>query len=488
MSSAAMAVAQRRHDALAEARKGIARWRESPELFCREALGVTSFEAWQLEALEAYATQDRISIRSGHGVGKSAMLSWIVLHFLCTRFPCKVPVTGSNYDQLKATLWAELAAWFRRMPQSLQDQWELGAESIAMRAAPRESFAVLRTASKERAQNLAGFHSENVLVVVDEASAVDDLIYEVLGGALTTAGAKLLLTGNPTQGAGYFFRSHNENRAQWWTRKVSCLDVDRVSPAWVEEQRLAYGEQSNVFRVRVLGEFPRSDEDGVIPLDLIEAAVGRPVGTIDVRPIWGLDVARYGDDSTALAKRQGNSLMEPVREWRNKDTQEVAGIVLNEWMETPANMRPSAIAIDVIGIGAGVFDVLKRVERLKDNGTVVSAVNVAEGSSRSERYERLRDQLWFDARDWFAARDCKLADDQPTMGELAGPRYKIQPSGKLKVESKDDMKARGIRSPNRADAFVMTFAPVEMVSRTTARRAGMLGMAPVTRYDETRHR
>jgi hypothetical protein len=226
-----------------------------------------------------------------------------------------------------------------------------------------------------------------------------------------------------------------------------------VSKSYAEEIAREYGENSNVYRVRVEGEFPLSEDDAVIPLGLVEAAVGREVHPNDMAMVWGLDVARFGDDSTALAKRRGNVLIEPVKERRKLDLMQSAGWIAREWEQTPIDKRPAAINVDVIGLGAGVVD------RLREMGLPVRGVNVGEAASVDEkRFMRLRDELWFRVRDWFDARDCAIVRDDGLISELVAPKYKIESSGKIKVESKDDMKKRGIKSPNKADAFCLTFA------------------------------
>jgi hypothetical protein len=263
---------------------------------------------------------------------------------------------------------------------------------------------------------------------------------------------------NPTRTSGYFYRSHHQNRDQWRTYVVPCQASSRVSPEYPLQIAREYGDQSNVYRVRVLGEFPLSEDDSVIPLGLIEAAVGRDVSPTVAAIVWGLDVARFGDDTTALCKRQGNVILEPVREWRKLDLMQTAGIIAKEYRETPFEKRPAAINVDVIGLGAGVVD------RLQEIGLPVRGINVGEApADDSGRYMRLRDQLWFEARDWFDTRAVTMPKDDGLMSELVTPKYKLESSGKIKVESKDDMKKRGVKSPNKADAFCLTFGGGDLV-------------------------
>jgi hypothetical protein len=258
------------------------------------------------------------------------------------------------------------------------------------------------------------------------------------------------MAANPTREEGYFYDSHHKMRDRWAALHWDGEQSPMVSRQYVDDMRAKYGVDSPIYQVRVKGNFATAT-DGVIPLSLCEAARVREVQPIASAPvIWGLDVARFGDDSTALAKRKGNVQLEPTREWYGLDTMQVAGMIAAEYRD--AREKPWCINVDVIGIGAGVVD------RLEELGLPVRGINVAESASASIKYMRLRDELWFLGREWLEARDCRLAEDDELVGELVTAKYKIESSGKIKVESKDDMKKRGVASPNRADAWLLTFA------------------------------
>lgn len=428
-------------------------WGDDPRRFVREALGVAP-EAWQDEVLARIAKgRQRLAIRSGHGVGKTALQAWLVLWFGVTRADAKIPATAPTSHQLVDLLWGEVAKWHRALAQRLPaiaGAIDIRADRIDFK--PWGGTAYARTSRRDQPEALQGFHADNLLFLIDEASGIDDRVFEVAEGALSTPGALIVMAGNPTRADGYFHRAFTRDRKRWWTRCVPCAESGRVSKDYVASMASSYGEDSNVYRVRVLGEFPRVEDDCVVPLDLVEAAVLRDVEPVASRALWGVDVARFGDDATALAKRAGNVVPEPVKTWHGKDVMQVAGLVKAEWDATESAMRPAEILVDVIGIGAGVAD------RLRELGLPARGVNVAEAPAARERYVRLRDELWFQARDWLAARDCRLAEDEALVGELTGPRYAIESSGKLRVESKDEMKRRGLRSPDRADAFCLTFA------------------------------
>jgi hypothetical protein len=252
-------------------------------------------------------------------------------------------------------------------------------------------------------------------------------------------------------------------KAFWKTMRVGCEDSTQVSKQYIEECKEEYGEDSNTYRVRVLGEFPVEGDDVIIPLHLVESAVTREIEAYG-EEVWGLDVARFGDDRCALAKRRGNVLSEKVKWWKNKDIMQTVGIVVNEYNE--AKKKPIVIFVDVIGFGAGVTD------RLAEQGLPVQGINVAELPAFGEKFMRMRDELWWEAREWFRRMDCKIPDDGQLVAELTLPTYAYTSSGKIKAESKDEIKKRTARSvgslgksPDLADAFCLTFASGMMVAK-----------------------
>jgi hypothetical protein len=385
-------------------------------------------------------------------------MAWCVIWFHACYFPAKTPCTAPTSHQLEDVLWSEIAKWHRRLCDKLPSfgaQYVWSTEAYRLVGAPNESFAVARTARPERPEALQGFHSDNLMFLIDEASGVSDNVFQVAEGALSTPGCFVVMAANPTRRDGYFFDSHHKDRSAWSTLVWSGVDSPLVAREYIESMARKYGTQSPVYKVRVLGEFVDA-VDGVISLDLCEAALVREVDRIMSMPIiWGVDVARFGDDSTALAKRAGNHQLEPVKEWWGKDTMQTAGLIKYEWDQTKEYLRPAVINVDVIGIGAGVVD------RLVELGLPVHGVNVAEAEAINggdRKYNRLRDELWFKSREWLEAKDCKLADDPDTVAELVTPTYSILSNGLIKVEGKDEMKKRGVKSPNRADAWNLTFA------------------------------
>jgi phage terminase large subunit len=396
----------------------------------------------------------RISVRSGHGVGKTTTLAWIKIWWIFTRFPQKTICTAPTQDQLFDALASETKAWMTKLPAPLQAQFEILAESIFFKAAPDESFISYRTSRPDKPEAMAGVHSDNVLLIGDEASGIPEAVFEAGAGSMSGHNAVTILAGNPVRGTGYFYETFHHNAPDWYKVHVSCVNHPRVSPDFVSQIRNTYGELSNAFRVRVLGEFPIADDDTIIPAELVDSALDRAVEPLKVQEIWGVDVARFGGDNSALARRKGNVLVKPVETKNGYDTMRVAGWIKHEWDTTLPSERPSDIFIDVIGIGAGVVD------RLSEQGLPVRGINVSESPALFEdRYNNQRTELLFKARDWLAAKDCSLRGDAQLARELKIPKYKFTSSGKMQAEAKSEIKKRNsLASPDLCDAFVLTLA------------------------------
>ena len=440
-----------------EIRKVMDEWRDryhdNPVLFVQEVLGVDP-DGWQVNFLNAIARGDRkISVRSGHGVGKSTASSWAMLWFFLTRSPVKVVVTAPTSAQLFDAMFAELKRWINELPELLKNMIEVKQDRIVFKSAPDEMFISARTSRAEQPEALQGIHSEHVMLVADEASGVPEAVFEAAAGSMSGHSAVTLLLGNPTRSSGFFFDTHNRLSGEWTTFRVSCTDSPRVSDEYVSEMMSRYGEDSNAFRIRVLGEFPRSDDDTMIPMELIDGARQRDVTHNKYAPVvWGLDVARFGSDSSALCKRQANAVIEKIRVWKNLDLMQLTGAVVAEYEALEESDRPSEILVDSIGLGAGVVD------RLMELGLPARGINVSESPSFGTQYRNLRAELWAKAKAWLERRDCFLPADERLISELATVRYKFASNGKLQIESKDDIRRRGLPSPDVADAFVLTFA------------------------------
>lgn len=426
-----------------------------PVAFVRQYLGVEP-EIWQAAALQAIASKDRVAIRSGHGVGKSSLFAWIILWWLCTRYPAKVACTAPTAHQLSDVLWGELAKWMRQLPDAFRDEFDVKAEMISAKRAPLEQFAVARTARRENPEAFQGFHSEHMLFLVDEASGVDDLIFEVGEGAMSTPGAKTIMGGNPTRRSGYFFRAFHVDRDKWHTMHVKCQDSSRVSPDYPKDMAEKYGEDSDIYRIRVLGEFPVSTSAQFIGGDLLELCRKYTAeGYASLPKILACDVARYGDDKTVIGWRQGRKSA-ILGKYSGLDLMATA----DRLVEAITAQRPDAVVVDDVGIGAGVVD------RLRQLGHKVFAFNGGAAAIDKALYANRRAETWGLLRD--AMREgMELPKDSELHDDLVGPEYAFTPKQQIILEKKEDMKKRGLASPDVADMLAMTFA-VNPVAQTAS--------------------
>ncbi|CDM57386.1 terminase large subunit domain-containing protein [Rhizobium favelukesii] len=423
-------------------------YKDKPVDFVRNVLGADPLP-WQEDFLRALAAGERrLSVRAGHGVGKSTVCSWAMIWFMLTRYPQKTVCTAPTAGQLFDALFSELKFWINKLPAVLRDTIEAFSDRIVLKSSPEGSFISARTSSADRPEALAGIHSENVLLICDEASAIPEQVYESAAGSMSGHSASTVLIGNPTRNSGLFFLSHHRLSGEWKTFHVPCTANPLVSEDFVRQISTTYGETSNAFRVRVLGEFALKEDDTLIPAELIDSAMSR-----DVVPdpntglIYGLDVARFGDDRTVLVKRRGNVMAE-IKSWNGADLMETVGKVMADWRID----KPEIVCVDSIGLGAGVAD------RLRELGVNVRDVNVSEVAAFNPQAAKLRDELWLTTRDWLATRAVHIPKHDELRQELVAPTYTFLSNGKLKVEGKGDMKKRGMRSPDLADALCLTFA------------------------------
>jgi hypothetical protein len=448
-----------------------ARYRRAPLAFVREVLKTTP-DAWQADALRALSRgHTRISIRSGHGTGKSAFAAWAVIWFANVHAPFKCVATAPTAPQLFDVLWPEVLKWHKTLPEAWQQLWDVTSDHIKLKSDP-ESFVTARTSRPETPESMQGIHSTHVLLVCDEASGIPEPVFEAAAGSMSSAGATTILIGNPTRSSGFFWRTQMMERDRWFTLKVSGLDSPRVTRSFIDEHAQRYGLDSNAYRIRVLGEFPSADDNTLIGAELVDSAMVRDVALdMTAAEICGVDVARFGDDSSTLVKRRGRCVTEMPRSWRQFDTMQLAGAIKAEWDMMPNN-RPALIAIDSIGIGAGVCD------RLHEQNLPVLGINVAEAPSTTGRYARLRDELWVRAKEWLEGRNVRLPRHERLRDDLVAPRYAFLSDGRLQVESKQQMRARGLPSTDFADALNLTFAEAGLMV-TSQSNSGLFDPNPV---------
>lgn len=448
---------------------------DHPVEFVEDIIGVTP-DTDQAKILRSVAKNKLTTVRSGHGVGKSAVEAWALIWFICTRpFP-KIPCTAPTQHQLFDILWAEVSKWLRNN-KALANELVWTKEKVYMRGYPEEWFSVARTASKPDA--LQGFHAEDLLFIIDEASGVDDVIFEPVLGALSTPGARLLMCGNPTQLSGFFYDSHNKNRASYATFHIDGRNSERVPQDFIDTIINMYGEDSDVFRVRVAGEFPLQEDDIFIPLSLVENSIMTEFSP-RIKPNLihiGCDVARFGDDKTVI----GYKIDKKVEFWKKRqgqDTMKTADdiIMLGEYLVNRYKLRPDTdpvipVKVDDGGVGGGVVDRLRQIKRSDpDRFWWLAVYPVKFGERKRHKYYYdtttimmavVKDLLQpFDERGAKKEVDLILPDDNDLVAQLSGRKYDLTSDSKIKVESKDEMKKRGLPSPDEADCVLLLCLPI----------------------------
>lgn len=406
------------------------------------------------------STANRNPFRTWLGVGKTALESWAICWFLFTRPFCKVPCTAPTRDQVNNILWSEISKWLKRS-ELLTELFEWQKTKICFRAQLERWAALAKSAA--RPENMAGFHEDHLLFVLDEASGIEDGIFEAIEGALTTSDAKLLICGNPTRNSGFFKRAFFEDRELYATFKVSSADSGRVANEYCKRLIKQYGADSDVVRVRVLGEFPKTEADGLIALELVEAATNRePVYSGEL--VIGVDVARFGNDETVIQPRIGNCAL-AFDCYRRTDLMTTVGKIVAktaELMKKFSLMR-ATVNVDDDGVGGGVTDRLREVFAEKNLRVEVNGCHNG-GKSRDPHYANWATESWFALRDRFVSGEIILSKDEVLTAQLATRKYRLTSSDKLILEEKSAYKKRAGRSPDRADALVLAFAPTATVS------------------------
>lgn len=426
---------------------------------------------WQKEVMDAIGTHLtnpatrhmplRIARASGHGIGKSALIGMIVKWALDTCVDTRVVVTANTEDQLRSKTSPEVAKWQRL---SLTSHWFKPNVTSFNSTMPKRNISWrcdLLTWSEHNTEAFAGLHNEGkrIVLIFDEASGIADKVWEVALGALTDENTEIiwLAFGNPTQNSGAFRECFGKQRALWNTKQIDSRTVEGTNKAYLDELVRTYGEDSDIAKVRVRGMFPSASSMQFIGMDQVEAAQARPVGTfLGSDPlIYGVDCARFGDDSSVLAKRVGrDARSRPWKRWNKMDAMQLAGDIALEAQQE----HPDAIFVDAGNIGAAVVDRLRQL----------GIENVYEvwfgGEGRDANWNGVkvrtankRAEMWTNMREWL--KSGSIPDEQKLIDDLVGPLYSFAGDDtRIMLERKKDMKKRGLASPDDGDALACTFA------------------------------
>jgi hypothetical protein len=426
---------------------------------------------WQREVLQQIATHIqenkgkvdfntlRHAVSSGRGIGKSALVSWITIWMLTTRIGSTTIISANSESQLRSVTWAEITKW---LATAINSHW---FEVSATRLMPAKWLTELverdlkkgtrywgvegRLWSAENPDAYAGVHNfDGVLVVFDEASGIDDSIWAVTSGFFTenTPNRFWMAFSNPRRNTGYFYEAFNSKREFWTTKVVDARTVEGTDKQVYQQIIDEYGADSSQAHVEVYGQFPSEGDDQFISASLVDEAMKRPKYQDQSAPIViGVDPARFGADATVIAVRQGRDII-AIQRHRGDDTMTVVGHVI----EAIEEYKPALVVIDEGGLGAGIVD------RLKEQRYKVKGINFGNKSTNPIMYGNKRAEMWGKMKDWLKTASIPL--DRFLKTDLISPMMKPDSKGTIFLESKKDMKARGLASPDAADAICVTFA------------------------------
>lgn len=435
----------------------------------------TGPEPWQVDILTdlrngliSVAQAILLARTSGHGIGKSALVSWIILWAISTFPDTKGVVTANTETQLKTKTWAELAKWYRLFIG--RELFTMTATALFSRDPDHEKTWRIDMVpwSERNTEAFAGLHNQGrrILVVFDEASAIPDVIWETTEGALTDLNTEIIwaVFGNPTRNVGRFREcfvggkfAHRWLSAAIDSRSVRFTDKDQIA-RWIAD----YGEDSDFVRVRVRGMFPRVDAVSFISYEVAKAATLRdvPDWLAEAKParVLGVDVARFGDDASVIVTRTGRDARSiPPEVYYGIDTMQLAARVSDAYSRHGCQ----AVFVDGGGVGGGVVDRLRQLNIPVwdiDFGAKADGTNPGDWATK---YFNKRAEIWGALRDWLPTgciHELIPGQDRTLVDELTGPTYSLSNKEELQLESKKDMRRRGIPSPNVADALALTFA------------------------------
>ena len=398
----------------------------------------------------------RVAVASCTGSGKTCCLAMMTLLYLMILPDCRILVTSPSFNQLSRVYVNEVLKMHKRMPQQLQELFYITREKIEYRGSSKYiQIANFVTSSTDNLENLAGGHSRNYVILGDESSAIPEDAFDVLLGTLSTGeGGRFILVSNPTRSSGRYYEIFSRDLPGWTKLFFSAFDSPNINKQWIQELEDTYGTDSDLYRMRVLGQFPRVGIAQFISGDSVEAAIRNvlhPSSYSNFPKVMGVDLARFGDDQSVFCIRQGPKLLD-FKCFKGLDTMEAASKVA----EYAAIHSPSKIFVDSIGVGAGTYD---RCKQLK---LPVAEVIVSNKSSEPNVYCNLRAQVWGKMRDWLnngadiptysRDRDSNLASQFTNMQFFYNSKMQLQ------LMAKKDLKKLGYESPDIADSLSLTFA------------------------------
>jgi len=405
----------------------------------------------QARVLRAVRDCERVAVHSGHATGKSFVAASVVLWFLHSHKPSKVITTAPTWRQVNEILWREIRTAHAAATIPLGS--ELPPRAPELRLA--QDWFALGLSTDEPAR-MQGFHSENQLIVLDEAAGIAADIWDAVEYIASGGAVKILAIGNPETPDGRFYDACKSSL--WHTINISCLDHPNVTgdgdyvhgavtKEWVEGRALEWGEASPLYQARVCGLFPEEGEDTLISLRWVLDAIGREDVELKAPPIIGCDVARFGTDETVMVLLRDGKL-EDLRSYTGRDLMQTCGEIIRMKRDNGFD-ETALVVVDDVGLGGGVTD------RLREQGHRVVAFKGGAKARNEEQFVNRRCEAWWTMREELRLGKLSLPDDDLLKSQLVSVRYTPRSDGRIQLEKKDDMLRRGVPSPDRADALCM---------------------------------
>lgn len=464
---------------------------EKDHLFLpKEILGHDLWEK-ETEIINSVFSHPKTAVRSCHASGKSFTSASTAIDFIFTFVPSIVITTAPTWRQVEDILWREIRKQHKNAKVKLKDGriLTLGGDMFLTRYNLSEDWYAVGL-STDDPDKFSGYHAPYILIIVDEAPGVPSAIFEAMDGILSTGYTRLLEIGNPTDPTGHFA---NNFKSEFYHKiHITCFDTPNfkpfpnietllqstpeqraeavirpylITPQWVFEKYYDWGPESPMFQARCLGEFPQEGEDILIPLRLIEQAQRRweeadKGGRIEK---GGLDIARFGTDKTVFALRAGNVIVR-IDKHSKEDTVKTTGRAAQMLTDNPA----MTLNIDEIGVGGGPLDTLRNNDKIGDRAIGINVGLPATSDDLKEQFINLRAQLSWALRERFYSGDIAIPPDEELAAQLSSIKYSYTSKGQRKIESKEDMKKRGLKSPDCADAIMLAFADIVTPAQTVA--------------------
>ena len=407
----------------------------------------------QKDIVKSVGDNQRTIVQSCFGSGKSHIAGKIILWYQYNFIPSKVITTATSWNQVEKILWSEIGAIYNRarVPlggRLLQTELKLQEDWFSLGLSPLINV-------EHEATRFEGYHSPNVLVVIDQAQGINSKLWDVAVSLVTNESSRILVLGNPASPSGRYYDACRN--AELWNKihiPASCVPnvvegkeviPGLISRQWIKDRENDWGKDNPLYISKVLAEFPEEAEDVLILLSWVESAKNRELEAIGSKGL-GVDVARFGEAETVLKVMIGDKNVDTMM-YRGKDLMKTVGNTIRMMEKWKVPMY--CVCVDDVGLGGGVTD------GLKEEGFVIKPINAGSKADKPDKFVNMGTEMYWEMRDRFKNERMDIPDDEILMGQLTGRKYEITRKGQIKIEGKEDMKKRGLKSPDRADALAL---------------------------------